>query len=401
MPDVNPHILKWARETAGLTPEEAVEKIDLNATKDIAAVDRLASLETGETKPTRPMLVKMAKQYRRPLLTFYMSDIPKKGDRGEDFRTLPEAVQSTQAGLIDALLRDIRARQALVRASLEAADEAEPLAFVGSMKRSQGVAAVVASIARVLSFDRTAFRQRGKKNLVHGFPYLRGLAEAVGIFVIMVDNLGSHHTTIDVDLFRGFALADEVAPFVAINVNDAPAAWSSTLVHELAHLWIGASGVSGGTAEKTIEKFCNDVASEFLLPNDELRDLSVGPTTRFSDAMQIIGDFAEAKRVSATMVAYKLHRAGAFDFDLYTELKNAYRAAFLKAKANRKERDAKKDGGPSYYVIRKHRVGGLLRFVERMMHEGHLTTVKAGKVLDVSPKNVHSLIEEARPPHVV
>ena len=89
MPKVKPEILSWARETAGLTLEEAVGKLKIHDAHGVAAEERLTALESGETEPTRQMLVKMAKQYRRPLVTFYLSTPPAKGDRGADFRTLP------------------------------------------------------------------------------------------------------------------------------------------------------------------------------------------------------------------------------------------------------------------------------------------------------------------------
>lgn len=400
MPNVNPSILRWARETAGLTPEEAVQKLDINDARGVAASDRLVALESGDEQPTRAMLVKMAKQYRRPLLTFYLRDIPSRGDRGEDFRTLPEPVGQTEAGLVDAVVRDIRARQALVRSSLEAAGEAQRLDFIGSMTRGDGVAAVVNSIEQTLRFDRDAFR--GKAQLQGSFAYLRALTEAVGIFVILVDNLGSWHTTISVETFRGFALADDVAPFVAVNANDSPGAWSFTLVHELAHLWIGATGVSGGTAERAIEKFCNDVAGEFLLPRNEIVGLEINEETPLASAMERINEFAQARNISSTMVAYKLHRAGAFSFERFQQFKAAYRRAFLARKAAEKEKSAEKEGGPTYHVVRKHRVGTtLIRFVERMMHDGNLSTTKAGKVLGVGAHNVHALLEQGRPNHSV
>ena len=79
------------------------------------------------------------------------------------------------------------------------------------------------------------------------------------------------------EVFRGAALADDVAPFVVINDNDAVPARAFTLVHELAHIWIGASGVSGPLQEisdNMIERFCNDVAGEFLLPSTAVPDMS-------------------------------------------------------------------------------------------------------------------------------
>jgi len=400
MPNVNPNILLWARETAGLTPEDAVKKLDINDARGVAALDRLASLEAGGDPPSRAMLVKMAKHYRRPLLTFYLNDIPRRGDRGEDFRTLPEPVGKTEAGLVDAVVRDLRARQGLVRASIEAAGEAQRLPFIGSMVRDDGVAAVVASIEVILGFERALFRS--KAQLQSSFAYLRALTEAAGIFVLLVDNLGSWHTTISVEAFRGFALADDVAPLVAVNANDSPGAWSFTLFHELAHLWIGATGVSGGMAERAIEKFCNDVASELLLPWAEIAGLDITEATPFAVTMAQITEFAIARNVSSTMVAYKLHRAGAISFERFKQLKTAYRQAFLARKDAEKERNADKEGGPTYHIVRKHRVGTtLIRFVERMMHEGNLSTTKAGKVLGVGAHNVHALLEQGRPNHSI
>ena len=39
------------------------------------------------------------------------------------------------------------------------------------------------------------------------FGYLREKIEAVGVFVLLIGNLGSHHTAIDAELSEDFALA--------------------------------------------------------------------------------------------------------------------------------------------------------------------------------------------------
>jgi transcriptional regulator with XRE-family HTH domain len=71
MPKVNPEILTWARDTAGLSLGEAVEKLGINDARGVAAVDRLAAIESGAAEPSRPLLLKMAQRYRRPLVAFY------------------------------------------------------------------------------------------------------------------------------------------------------------------------------------------------------------------------------------------------------------------------------------------------------------------------------------------
>jgi hypothetical protein len=175
-----------------------------------------------------------------------MSNVPKKGDRGEDFRTLPAEHSRASDALLDALVRDIRARQSMVRAMLEDLEEARPLAFINSISMSAGIQAVVASIRRQLNLElaqlRTHDRARNQASIEEAFGLLRSRAEAAGVFVLLIGNLGSHHTAIDLDTFRGFALADDVAPFVVINDQDAHAAWSFTLVHELGAFVVGRNG---------------------------------------------------------------------------------------------------------------------------------------------------------------
>ena len=89
MPNVNPEILRWARETAGLTLEQAAHKLAIGEARGVPGLVRLAAYEAGEAAPSRPLMLRMSKQYRRPLLVFYMSSVPRTAERGEDFRTLP------------------------------------------------------------------------------------------------------------------------------------------------------------------------------------------------------------------------------------------------------------------------------------------------------------------------
>lgn len=398
MPNVNPDILRWARETAGLSPEDAVRHLDMKDARGISAKDRLIALEKGDDLPSESMLDKMAKRYHRPLLAFYLRQIPPKGDRGEDFRKLPESVDRIQEGIVDAVVRNIRVRQGLVRGGLEVAGEAVTLPFIGSMQREDGVHAVAESIGEVLDFDRNSYWN--KPDLRSAFAYLRARAENSGIFVILVDNLGSRHTAISVDAFRGFASADDIAPFVAINANDSPGAWSFTLAHELAHLWVGSSGLSGSNADIGIEKFCNDVSGEFLLSHDEALGLDIFETTPFEEAITRIADFARSRNVSNTMVAYMLHRAEAFSFSRFQRFKMAYRKAHLARKEADKNRTTGKKVGPSYFSIRKHRVGvPLIRLVDQLLHEGNISVTKAGMVLGVGAQNVFALLERGRSNH--
>ena len=396
MPKVNPDILRWARETAGLTPERAVEKLQLRSARGVSAVRRLDALEEGKDVPTRPMLTRMAKQYRRPLVAFYMSKKPRRGDRGQDFRTLPEGHTAGDEALLDALIRDVHARQGMVRAVLEDEDESVVLTLVGSMAMSDGVPAVVSSIRDTLGIS--AVDLYAETSPAGAFSLLRSRAEKVGVFVLLMGDLGSHHSSIDVETFRGLALADDVAPFIVINDQDHRAAWSFTLLHELAHIWLGQTGVSVERAEVAIERFCSEVAGEFLLPRQELEQFSLDVSTDIKAIEVRVSEFARIRNLSSTMVAYRLYRAGVIDHGKWSGLKTAFREWWLKARLKQREKARKQEGGPSFYVVRAHRVGpALLHLVGRMVSAGALTTSKAGKVLGVKPKQVQVLLGHSVP----
>ena len=391
MPRVNPEIMVWAREEAGLVPGDAIQKLSIREAWGVPPLDRLAAIENGETEPTRPMLVKMAKAYRRPLVTFYMSRPPVKGDRGEDFRTLPDDYAVEADAILDTLLRDIRARQSMVRAVLEDEDEAKPLPFVASKAITDRFHDVAVSIRDTLDFELNAYRQSA--TVEQAFAYLREKAEDAGVYVILVGNLGSHHTAIDAKIFRGFAIADEVAPFIIVNDQDAKPAWTFTLLHELTHIWLGQTGVSGASAERNIEKFCNDVAGELLLPAAELRQLAAAIGQGFNETAAVIGEFARTRKISRTMVAYKLFRNDLIDDQAWQGLTNLFRDQWRQNRAAERVHAREGDGGPNYYVVRRHRIGAaLIDLVRRMTASGALTTSKAGKVLGVKPKNVEPMI---------
>lgn len=144
---VNPELLVWARETAGLEIDAAARKLGFTDTKKHSAKEKLARIEAGADEVSRATLVKMSQQYHRPLLAFYLPKPPRQGERGSDFRTLPEERRREDAPTLDALVRDIRSRQALVRGLLEDDEDSERLRFVGSVTLDTAVTELAETIA--------------------------------------------------------------------------------------------------------------------------------------------------------------------------------------------------------------------------------------------------------------
>jgi Zn-dependent peptidase ImmA (M78 family) len=395
---INPAVLIWARETAGFTLDEAATKLftdGVNAT----ALQKLVAMEEGEKEPTRTQLAKFSGVYKRPLLAFYLTEPPRTGRRGQDFRQSPDSRTMRENAMLDALLRDVKARQETVSDLLMDDDDFAEHSFVGSVSLETPLDSAVNMMAEALKFDHTDVQlRRGDPDKL--FKLLRQNAEDTGVFVLLLSDLGSHHSTIPSSVFRGFAIADAIAPFVVINAKEAKPSRSFTLMHELAHIWLGTTGVSGhasadapNNARSKIERFCNDVAGEFLLPSKIYRD----DTTDFdpNDAAQVEGiveAIAYRWSVSGPMVAYKLFRDGALSEGAYGKLRGLYAARWAATLKSQKDKMKDKEG-PNPHVVKSHNLGNaLLEVVHRTVRDNALTYTKAANILGSKPNAVEPLL---------
>jgi len=353
-------------------------------------VDRLARIEDGEVTPAYTLLQKMVTQYKRPLVTFYLDQPPSADDSGHDFRTLIADRAPRDEARVAALVRDIKARQGLLRSAVEDDEDAVPVAGVGSMSLREGVEAVTSSICRHIKFDRTQYRQA--KDSEQAFALLRAAVEKIGIYVLLAGDLGSHHSMIPVESFRGLAIADPLTPFIVINDKDAKPAWSFTLMHEVAHLWIGESGISAGFSDSAIEVFCNNVAGDFFATSDEFQRHDWSGDTK--ELLEKVGEFAKARHISKQLVLYRLFKFGVLSHQTWTTAEAARKEQWRQERARAKESRDAGDSGPSYYVVRRHRLGSaLLDTVKRSLASGSLSTAKAAKVLGVNARAVQHLLE--------
>lgn len=221
---------------------------------------------------------------------------------------------------------------------------------------------------------------------------MRAGAEKAGVFVLLMGNLGTHHTDIDVQVFRGIAFADNIAPFVVINEKYSRSAWSFTLLHELVHILLGETGIGGYNGNAEIERFCDAVAARFLLAPAELSEIEIRDNPNVRRLGERISAFSGARNLSRKMVAYNLMRADLISATVYQQL-----SADFDAERIRRKEGEEKEGGPSYYVVRRHRLGsGLIDTVDRMISAGALSTPKAGLVLGVKPTGVYQLIAHGK-----
>jgi Zn-dependent peptidase ImmA (M78 family) len=105
----------------------------------------------------------------------------------------------------------------------------------------------------------------------------RARIEAAGVLVFQMSR-------VDLEEVRGFSLAEDPVPVIAINTKDAPNARVFTMLHELCHVALRESGICEPdedrllpSEERQVEVFCNRVAGAALVP---MRDLLNQGTVR-------------------------------------------------------------------------------------------------------------------------
>jgi len=229
---------------------------------------------TGETQPTLRQLESFARLTHTPIGYFFLPEPPELTLPVPDFRTLrDETLAEPSSALLDTLYL-CQQRQEWFR-DYARMHGFSRLAYVGSATVADRPELVAEAMRQSLALS-IADRQQ-LPTWTDALRQLIAKAEEAGILVMASSIVGSNsHRKLEVAEFRGFALADDLAPLVFLNGADSKAAQMFTLAHELAHIWLGESGVSdpeaGSVPGQQIERWCNRVAAELLVPLEDLRE---------------------------------------------------------------------------------------------------------------------------------
>lgn len=361
---VNPDLLTWAISRAGL------EVLDLTA-----RFPKLPEWLSQESQPTLRQLEQFARAVHVPIGYLFLPTPPEEPLPIPDFRTLAgRQVARPSPNLLDTIYlcqqrQDWFADYARVH-GLSA------LGFVGSITVQHGAVEVANSMRETLGLS-IAERQQ-LSTWTDALRQLVSRAEAAGILVMASSIVGSNsHRKLDVEEFRGFALADPLAPLVFINAADSKAAQMFTLAHELAHIWLGESGISdpetGRFPEPDVERWCNAVAAEFLVPLEQLRQ-SYLPNVPVGDTIQRL---ARSFKVSTLVILRRLFDAG---FINQNTLWQTYREELARIR----ELDSGGSGGGDFYRTLSVRTGkNFARAVVSSTLEGQTLFQDAFRMLGV------------------
>ena len=323
---VEPALLRWAIARAGLEDEDLRKKFP-----------KLEAWELGEKRPTLKQLEKFAKATRVSVGHLFLREPPVEEMPIPDLRTVGDRrVDDPSPDLLDTIYICQHRQEWYRRYALSEGDG--PRSFVGSAGTGDSVKQTAAAMRGTLGFDSESVGAcRGRADALGMFV---GLAEAAGVLVMTSGIVGGNtHRRLDPKEFRGFSLSDASAPLVFINGQDGKAAQMFTLAHELARIWLGRSAVSDAAPElessHDVEIWCDRVAAEFLVPEDELRE--VLPSRKLS-GREPWQEIARRFKVSALVVLRRLLDAGFIS-------KGDFRRACREEVARRPTGDGGKGGG--------------------------------------------------------
>ncbi|MDP3786459.1 MAG: ImmA/IrrE family metallo-endopeptidase [Candidatus Omnitrophota bacterium] len=262
----------------------------------------------GEASPTLKQLERFAKATYTPIGFLFLQKPPIETVPIPDFRNVGGGhVGHPSPDLLDTIYI-CQQRQEWYREFVRSTGE-KPLPFVGSVSQTNSIEKIAESIRHALGFDIEERRQT--PTWTDALRRFIEQADVLGILIMVSGVVGNNNRRkLDPQEFRGFALVDNLAPLVFINGSDTKAAQMFTLAHELTHIWIGQSAVSDAQAvqipENQIERWCNLVAAELLVPLSALRS-EYKKNNKLTDE---INRLARCFKVSTLVVLRRIHDAG-------------------------------------------------------------------------------------------
>jgi len=370
---INPQLLVWAREKAGLTVEDVAAALKTD-------VSRVSEWEKGHELPTYPQLERLADQvYKRPIAIFFFPDPPEEIEPVQAFRTVPEIeIRSlwpdTRYGI-----REARARQL---ALYELTDGVNP----SGVKLFEDVhldeeSPVVASARRVREYLELPLpRQISWRSTTEALKSWREAIQATGIFVFK-------RSFRERD-FLGLSLLDPVFPIIYLNNSTVQPRQIFTLLHELAHVLVGANGITkmddsyvrrltGHT--KALEVFCNQFAAELLIP---VEDFSTFRGEDFYDD-SLIEELAKRYKASREAILRRALDLRLVDKDHYAE---------KAAEWARQAQAVKRAPGGDYYATTASYLGTpFIELVFRNYYRGRCSRQDAADYLDISEKSLSGI----------
>lgn len=337
----------------------------------------------GSKLPTLNQLAEFARQVHVPFGFFFLDKLPQKQNTVPLFRSNRNTPDFNYSFELSETIRTIERRQEWLGDYLRT-EGYEELQFVGSFGLSSTVTTVANNIRQVLRLPLSWSQTVVGKDAA--LKYLIEKIEDKRIFVAISGVLGNSAHNLNPEEFKGFVLTDKWAPYIFINGKDFPAAKLFTLMHELAHIWIGKTAALDiqqfQPASTSEEKFCDEIAAELLVPKDELQV----QWARYSNKQNHLQLLERHFKVSKVVIARRL-----LDISVYTEAQ--FFAFYKRCKEEWDARGNNDESGGSFYNNQNYRVGkAFFNTVNEAVSNGKLLYTDAYKLTNLYGNTFHKYL---------
>jgi len=268
----NPTILRWAREWRGRTVAEAAIKLNVNE-------DKILAWEAGDSVPTVRQARILASFYDRSFLEFFLSRIPnvQQNKLAPDFRlhkVAPDPRGDREVQLIQDWAEDTRKSAIELFSVVDDDVPTVPSRLSASIETSpEWIASEARGLCGYSIEDQVALSSAERGRVAKD---IRRAIERLGILTLKDSRLGKFGV-------RGLTLFASPLPIIVFG-TEAPTAQAFTLAHELGHIVLQQSAISGpptarngvNYAERS-EQWCDQFAGAFLVPEHALGSLWAKP----------------------------------------------------------------------------------------------------------------------------
>lgn len=379
--NIEPSLLRWARESIGYSLAEAATKI-----KPTGGVERLEAWEAGDDAPTVAQLRKIAEVYRRPLAVFFLPEPPRDFMAMHDFRRVPGAEAGRWSpNLHSAVIRAGEQREALRELAEILGEDPSPVPEVKISKDPEVLAGRIRDLIGVPLGEQMEWRRPD----VALRTWIAGV-EAAGVLVLQTQK-------VSVDEMRGFALSDDSVAVIVLNGGDSRRGRIFTLIHEFVHVVLHSSGVCDlfpverATSETDrTEVFCNQVAASVLLPAGEfLADSLVANRDGADWDDMLLRQLGDRYSVSREAILRRLLTLDKTTFDFYQQKRQEFIEEYREIK---KQKRARKKSQVPFYRLKVRDLGRPYVELALDAYRGRaISTSEAADYLDVPVKGIEKI----------
>lgn len=378
--NVKPEIISWILHT--IQPESIAG----------SAIELLHKWKTGEKIPTFNQVEDMSKKTNIPFGYFFLDNPPVEECPIVEYRAIESAMAAEPSrNLVDTVDSMTDIQEWMAEYVIE--NGQEKLDYVGSIIEKTDILSAAKDIRKRLDIDIDWYTHM--KNAGESFRFLKRKAESIHVLIMISGIVGNNtRRKLSIDEFRAFTLVDKYAPLIFINSCDSDNGKLFSILHELVHVWVGENSFYnapvGVNSEKYgVEKFCNAVAAEILVPSERFLEKWKGSHDEISDKIEKI---AKDFRCSRFVVARKALENRRISREVYEQVVRELTRNFREWQEGQKE---KRESGGSYYRNLASKMDrNFVEALARSASEGRTQYAEVYRLTNTNRKTFGKLLEE-------